>query len=262
MKNMVCSSSRRSIFGEYSGEYYLKHYSEITFISPESVLAPVVLDALATDLTPLTALGFMYRESENTSELAQDVKNHVIPAERLRVVFNQEGEPVAFVASTMRETIYGPLYELEGIIVHPDHQGKQLGKKLLLNEIQETHATLLGFQTQNQRMVELGLTLAEPDPNLALELAPLIGTPYPSLLTDSNGYQIVVHEGRYGGSALYHDLDQFMREGKEISGLSTSTGDALVFIGKIKEEICRIDYGPDFSQDADGRIFYSGPNVF
>lgn len=232
MKNyLICYPVCRSVFG---GSYSY----EIVMTTPEITFGPALLDALAAGLTPLTALGFMYSLSEITPELAQDVRKHVVPAERLRVAFGKKKEPIAFIASAVRETRAGRLYELEGIIVHPDQQGKHIGKKLLTDELKRTHASLLGFQTQNQRMVDLGASVATPDIRLASELAPIIGTPMPVIYRDGKGHEIVVHEKRYGGTSLYHNFDQFLRDGKNIPGLATSEGDALVFIGKVKEEIC------------------------
>lgn len=214
-------------------------YSEIILVRPEINLAPTLLNSLAEGLTPLTALGFMYDVDDITPGLAQDVRNHVLPSERLRVVFGEENEPMAFIASAIKETMRGRLYELEGIIIHPDQQGKHLGKNLLVDELKRTHAKLLGFQTQNQRMLDLGESVASLDAKLALELATKIGTPSPSLRSGENNREIVVHAKRYGGESLYRNIDQFRQDGKEIPGLKTLEGDALVFIGKIKEEICK-----------------------
>lgn len=199
-------------------------------------MAPAVLNELAEGLTPLTALGFMYELTEITDSLVKDVRNHVVPAERLRVVFDAE-EPVAFIASALKQTDYGNLYELEGIIIHPNLQGKKLGRKLLTEELRQTNSTLLGFQTQNQRMADLGSGVAEYDADLTMELAPLIGTPNPQVRMNDLGGEILIHERRYRGESLYHDMDSFVRERKLISGLDTTAGDALVFIGRIKENL-------------------------
>lgn len=206
-------------------------------LTPEKTLALELLEILAVELTPLTALGFMYELAEITQELRQDVRKHVIPAERLRIVFDQKIEPIGFVAAAVRETHRGRLYELEGIILHPEYQNQHFGRELLVDELKRTNSKLLGFQTQNQRMVDLGNSLAKMEVSLAMELAPKIGTLLPSLCKDQNGQEIVVHVGRYGGASLYHNFDQFVLEGKEISGLNTDKGDALVFIGTIKEGI-------------------------
>lgn len=229
------------------------HYSEIMLTRPVDSLAPTILNLLAEGLTPLTALGFMYDLTQVTPSLAQDVRNHVVPAERLRIVLGHEQEPVAFIASAVKETALGRLYELEGIIIHPDQQGKRLGKSLLIDELRRTHARLLGFQTQNQRMFDLGLSVAQPDTELALQLGREIGTPSPVLRRTERGDDVAVHAKRYGGESLYRNVDQFMKDGKEIDGLKTFEGDALVFIGKIKEEICNGEnpYNSDGQQVSD-----------
>ena len=70
-----------------------------------------------------------------------------------------------------------------------------------------------------------------------MELAPLIGTPNPRVRINDSGEEILVHDRRYRGESLYRDMESFVRGGKLISGLNTDAGDALVFIGRIKETL-------------------------
>ena len=211
---------------------------EVLIPTPKLTLGKVLVDALVEGLTPLTALGFLYEYGGTTPEtraaLQKDVREHIVPSQRLRVVSDREGKPIAFVVSALHKTRYGNLYQLEGIIIHPDHQGKGLGRALLADEFAKTDTHLLGFQTQNRKMLDLGDQLAEMDIPYARELGPVIGTPQPELEYKKGEY-LVVHRGRYDGQPLYADLNRYRESGMEIPGLNYLMGDAAVFVGPLRQ---------------------------
>lgn len=215
--------------------------SEVLIPTPELTLGPVLIDALVDGLTPLTAMGFMYEEAPAIAlcELERDVHNHVVPVERLRIVSDEDGNPVAFLASEVKKTPYGRVLHAGGCIVHPDFQGKGMGRKLLVKEIEQTNAKILAFHTQNIDALRLGMRVAEMDVALAFDLAPVIGTPNPHLEEINGGYY-VVHSGRYGQS-LYYNIERFREEEKVIPDLNFLMGDAVVFVGEVRPEYRRGD---------------------
>lgn len=207
--------------------------SEVLIASPEITLGKTLIDALVDGLTPLTALGFMYdvpRKFE-MRELARDVRRHIVPVERLRIV-SKDNQPIAFIAAETQQTQFGSMYHLGGVIIHPDYQGNGLAKNLLIDEIAQTGAKLLAFHTQSRDMLALGEKLAEMSLSLSSGLAEEIGTPDPDPIMLGDKAR-VVHHGRYNGKNLYHNLSRFREEGKPIEGLNYLMGDAIVFVGEI-----------------------------
>lgn len=204
-----------------------------------NVVASALSYMVAEGLAGITAAGFL---TTLTQGLIDDVYRH-IQSPRLRVVVSDEGthrlEPVAFVASEVKHHGFGHfgsqnLYHLGGIIVDERHRG--IGKRLLLDELKQTGADLLGFHTQNARMLSLGDNLTHYDFSEADTKAGLLGTPinskqYRNLPSRGNS---VIHLQRYGSSSLYGDLGAFYAQGMYIAGLEPQTGDAVVFVGQVR----------------------------
>lgn len=194
---------------------------------------------VADGLAPVTALGFLKRL---TDEVIDDVRHHVVGAPRLRVIASYKGidalEPIAFVASASQPvSIYTPhdhqLFDLGGIIIHPEFQHQKMGKRLVRDELEQTDADLIGFQTQNMLMLALGHALSEYDFSLSSGLAAEIGSH--QTVTQMLGDRLsVVQEGRYEGQSLYGDTSRYEREGMRIPGLNYHNGDAVVFVGKVR----------------------------
>lgn len=192
---------------------------------------------VATGLAPMTAAGFLTRLSD---ELVDDVYRH-IQSPRLRVVLDNEESlsPVAFMASRVIHSSFGSfgsdnLYYLGGMIVDEFHRG--IGTSLLESELKETSATYLGLHTQNLKMLKLGERLASHDFVLTVARAESLGTPKEKVkYKDLSGRGMhVVHNGRYGQSSLYGDLKLFYKKGMHIPGIDPTSGDAVVYVGRVK----------------------------
>ena len=181
---------------------------------------------VARGLSPMTACGFLTKLSQ---AVVDDVERHITEVERVRVVAtNVDNDllPVAFVASSMHKH----LYHLGGIIVSSQEQGKGIGHKIIQDELLVTDAELLGFHTQSKHMKRLGEKLSNYHYHLALIRAGEIGT----LTTETmmiDDQLALVQPARYGGASLYGDLQTFTQMGRQIQGLNTKRGDALVYVG-------------------------------
>ena len=174
-----------------------------------------------------------------TPEFEQDVWKHIFGCDRLSLVYDENGRPLAFLAASLRNSPYGRLYHVEGVI-SPRRRG--LAQRLLEIDIIRSPElpVILAFHTQNRRMFNLGLRLADFDPLLAASIAPLIGT---------RNQLEVVDKGRYGGKCLYGDPQEFSKDAlSEVVGVDGNgeqivytidwqRGDALIFAGWIKSEI-------------------------
>lgn len=196
---------------------------------------------VARGLAPMTATGFL---KDLTQEVIQDVENHVLGVDRLRVLVGDGGGtgvvPVAFVASEVKPVRDGirdaTLYHLGGIIVGRSYQGKGLGRILVRDELTQTEADLLGFHTQSLHMLVLGHELSEYDFSLSSGLAEEMGTHNPQI--QMLGHRpSVVEKGRYGDHSLYGDLGKFEKGGRVIRDLDYRHGDAVVYVGKVKQLI-------------------------
>lgn len=221
------SLNHRSVFG---GEY-----AELTI---NNLVAGELAMMVARGLSPMTATGFLTEMSE---ALVDDVYKH-IQCERLRVVVdNQDNlEPVAFLASRLVHSGFGHfgsdnLYYLGGMIVDEQHRG--IGGRLLRGDLMNTRADYLGLHTQNLKMLGLGEKLSNYDYHLAKIRAVSLGTPEVNTqYVDLPGRGMyVIHAGRYGQSSLYRDLGSYYERGMSIPGVDPSTGDAVVFVGKVKK---------------------------
>lgn len=194
---------------------------------------------VARGLAPMTATGFL---RNLTQSVIEDVENHVIGVDRLRVIVGDGGGtgvvPVAFSASEVKPVRDGIrdaiLYHLGGIIVGRSYQGEGLGRRLVKDELDQTEADLLGFHTQSLHMLKLGDQLSEHHLYLSQGFAEEIGTQNFDVQTFGKEPR-VVHIGRYGGQSLYGDLMCFNRQGMRIKGLNTRNGDAVVYVGEVKK---------------------------
>lgn len=195
---------------------------------------------LSLGLAPMVAAGFFLTL---TPAVVDDTYNHIL-SRRLRVVLenleDKEGlEVVSFMAS---EQIYdgyghsghGLLYYLAGMIVDEKYRG--IGGKLLNSDLKITKATHISLQTQNLFMLKPVEKLSEYDFELTSARAEDIGTPLAKKqYRDLPGRGMsVIHSGRYGASSLYGDLDKFNSYGMKIPGIEPQTGDAVVYVGRVK----------------------------
>lgn len=189
-----------------------------------STLKEEEFQILAKELVGLTSRGFM---QEETDELYQDVFNHIRGSDRLVIVRNG-GNAIAFICATLKSVNNGGsiLYHLEGIIVDNEYQGSGLAFKLLSKELRETNADLLGFHTQNSKMLQLGMKLADLNDRDAKRYATDIGT------RNQCG---IVDKSRYGESSLYGNMEMF--EGIAITSIDWQHGDALICVGPVKQKM-------------------------
>lgn len=179
--------------------------------------------SIASNLTELTRQGFM-RESVN-EELANDVRNHVAHAPRLFILKNRADEPKAYICAAISEWEGYSVYELWGIIINPQLQGKSLGLSMLLAEIGELKPELIILRTQNMSMYKLSAKVAFLSEDLAIEMAP---TYYPYNLQGRINHGVYQH-----GGSLYGDQVQF--ESQAIPFINWKAGDGLVVAGFIKK---------------------------
>jgi len=190
-----------------------------------SVLEIEKRQGLARELTPLTGQGFL-RFDLNSSELSEDVANHVVTAPRLIVARNNEGRAVAFIASDVVRIGNILFYNLGGIIVEPSLHGTGLALRMLKDELMATKAEAIVFRTQNKKMLSLAAKVAILDDNLSKAVAPFV---YPTNI-DGN-----VNHGIYrGGHSLYEDEEEFATTA--IDWIDWRHGDGLVVAGMIKPD--------------------------
>jgi len=194
---------------------------------------------VAKGLAPLTATGFL---TQLTDAVVQDVYHHIqVPSLRVVIEESDKNElvPVAFLASKNIYCGFGHfghqlLYYLGGIIV--DHAHRGIGRPLLQDELEKTKATHLGLHTQNRKMLSVAEKLADFDLNVAEANAEQVGTSRQNRqYSDLPGRgTYLIHSQRYGRSSLYGDLVKFYEQGMNIPGLDPQSGDAVVFVGRIK----------------------------
>lgn len=225
----MCNLNRRSVFG---GNYV------------EFTIANLVAGELATmvslGLAPMVAAGFL---TKLTPAVKQDTYDHIV-GRRLRVVLDnskssKDLEFVSFMASEQNYDGCGHfghdlIYYLAGMIVDEKHRG--IGGRLLDSDLKITRATQIALQTQNLYMLNVVEKLTDYDFQLTDASAESIGTPlekkrYREL--QGRGMN-VIHSERYGASSLYSDLEQFNNRGMKIPGIEPETGDAIVYVGRIK----------------------------
>jgi len=189
--------------------------------------------ALALELTPITASGFMRDISTKNAYdvMYRDVYDHVINCARLTVIRNSKNSPVAFVAADFKKLEEVKIYHLEGIILLSEVRGNSFGKDILTEDINENGADVLAFHTQSELMEKLGLKIADYDISLARKVAKLIGTG--NLLDLPFG---PADKGRYGGKCLYGDIEKFDSIAIKRTGFNYKEGDAIVFAGRIKRK--------------------------
>jgi hypothetical protein len=192
--------------------------------------------ALALELTPITAQGFMrdVSTSETFKAMYQDVYDHVIGCEKLTIFRKSDASPIAFVAAGLKKFEGLKIYHLEGIILLPKMQNGGFGEEILRKEIDESGANILAFHTQSMLMEKLGLKIAEFDMALAKAVASLIGTGNFVDLPDGP-----IDKGRYGGQALYGDIKKFDSIAIKKEGFNYLKGDAMVFAGRVKPMILK-----------------------
>lgn len=178
------------------------------------------LKLLVSELTAITAYGFMY-EGANNSQLAKlkaDVANHVLPVARTRVIFDSNSEVAGYLTGESIPTQYGMLFNIHAAMLHPKHQGKGVIKSATDTELEATRAKAIAFQTGSGRMFGFGQKFGTHSNDLAMEFGPLIGTDNPKL-REVGGAEMVLDEGRYPALGLYLDRARFIREGYAIPGL-------------------------------------------
>lgn len=211
---------------EFGGQIFtLESYPNFISLSEEKRLA------VATELIPLTAQGFMRFQIDD--EIKNDVLNHVARAPRLRILRDNNNEALMFIASAVID-LPEPVYYLGGIIVSPSLQGFRdkigisIAQSLLQEDISSTNAQLIALQTQSERMRSLASKLADLDPKLAISLAPLIR---PGLNLDGD-----INRRTYrGGYCLYDDIDRFSQIAIKDLGFNWLEGDAKFLVGYLKQ---------------------------
>lgn len=208
----MCNLNHRSVFG---GDYL-----DFTLLD---VFPSALSHSLANFLSDMTAKGFRKKNSPSTVD---DVHEH-IKVQRLKVVVENRGrelQPVAFSASNI---VTSQILHLEGIIVHPDHQGRRIGTKLVASEMEVSTSSVLALHTQNEHMKKLAESLAPYDHELALALAVQLGTPNP-VVEEVAGNMRVIHPDRYPVGGLYGD----MPKGMLVYGFKPKSRNALVVVGR------------------------------
>lgn len=188
--------------------------------------------ALAAELTPLSAEGFMrdISDEEAYRQMFADVYGHAIGCERLSVYRDQEsGEVLAFIAANTGTYQSLTLFHLGGIIVHSKMHRNGFAHQVLRREVEETGKGILAFHTQSQSMQGLGLKIAEFHSDLARDVAGLIGTG--NLVDSPEG---PIDAGRYGGASLYGDIKAFNPIAIKRPGFDYTKGDAIVFAGFVR----------------------------
>lgn len=184
--------------------------------------------SLIEQLTPLTGMGFM-RGDLNSQALKEDVSNHVLGCERLLVACYQEAA-AAFLAASVKQLPTGErLYHIEGIICHPQFEGKGLARQLVIHDFKETKPQLVAFHTQSKRMLQLGKRLGQLNFVDAYRIGQHIGT---------RNQQGIVDVGRYGGMCLYEDRERFLP--LAIEEIDYMNGDALICAGPVRSELLTI----------------------
>lgn len=217
---MFLRKEELSIFHEHEEAYFGQERKVID--NPSESLSEQELRQLAEELSSLTASGFL-REGV-TSELIEDVYQHIAGCDRLSILRDREtGVPAAFMAVSLRDLAGLKLYHLEGIIVDSKMRGNGFAPAILKRDLEDVGADLIAFHTQSRSMQGLGLKVARLDDDLALRAAGLIGT---------HNQQGLVDAGRYGGECLYGDIEAFA--GDAIAEIDYLGGDARIFAGYVK----------------------------
>ncbi len=175
---------------------------------------------LARILTPLAGMGFM-RKDIYADALYQDVSHHVLDCDRL-LVSRRGSRASAFAAISLHDGTGELIYHIEGVVVHPDYQGKGLGAEMLKKDIRLIHPNTVAFHTQSTHMLKLAAKLANLNETDSRRVASIINSYQPIGLTDVKRY----------GTCLYEDIEKF----KEIAvpGLDVLNGDALICAGPVK----------------------------
>lgn len=215
--------------GPENGQNFFDYKKEI-ILFPGQILNDKEKLKLSHELTPLTAQGFMRDIStkESYDALFQDVFNHVIPCDRLNTYRAKTGEPIAFIATGLKDFEGQLLYHVEGIITDPRVQGKGFANEILSKELNECRADVLTFHTQSNLMKNLGEKVSEFDLDLTRRIAGFIGT---SNLVDLP--EGPIDRGRYGGSSLYGNVKRFDLIAIKRFGFDYLNGDAIVFAGRV-----------------------------
>jgi hypothetical protein len=187
--------------------------------------------ALAEKLTPLAAEGFMrdLSNGEAYRMMFADVYDHAIGCQRISVYRDVNGQALAFIASVMKQFNDTDIYHLEGIVLVSEVQGNGFAHGILRQELIENNADILAFHTQSELMKRLGERVAMFNPDLARDVAGLIGTG--NLLDLPDG---PIDRMRYGGTSLYGDIETFDSVAIKDSGFNYLEGDAIIFAGFVK----------------------------
>ncbi|NDC37553.1 MAG: hypothetical protein EBZ48_05825 [Proteobacteria bacterium] len=185
------------------------------------------LNALAKELLGAYAGGFMHSESAVASradEFLEDLRNHLRSSER--IVVAEHGERRAVLCGSVVSCEAGKIYALGGLLIEPGLQQRGLGSELLQQELLETGAHYLSFHTQSRIMEGLGRKYADITPLSSRLIAGYLPLHHANL-----DYSTCIDHGRYGGKALYGDLDRLKTIAVPV--LDLAKGDAQFFAGKV-----------------------------
>lgn len=174
------------------------------------------------ELTPLTGKGFM-RLNLESEELVKDVENHIVPAPRLIIIRDKTKNPVAFIASELKETEGLDFYHLGGIMIDENLHHTGLGLKILTDEITATKSQAIVFRTQSKKMLGLAKKVAALNEKLTHKVAP---TFYPTNLDGMINRRVYRN-----GHSLYEDEERFAPQA--IDWIDWLHGDGLVVAGFI-----------------------------
>ena len=186
-------------------------------------------DVLVESLLAVATDGFM-RQADGL--LYEDIYVHVFDCDRLTVITNESGQALGFIAANVGLKEDKVLYHLGGIILMEEIQGKGVAKGFLAQELAECGADVMCFHTQSESMRRLGLSLAEPNLGLAVEL---FGD---SCVLDYLDSGQAVERGRYYsryGGSLYGDVGRFGDKAITDPGFDFLGGDAIVFAGFVRK---------------------------
>lgn len=165
------------------------------------------------------------------SDMFGDVYNHVVGCQTLSVYNGINSDPIAFIASSIRNLGSLKVYHLGGIVLTPEIQGNGFALGILEQGLAEAGAEVLAFHTQSRVMEKLGLKVSIFCSDLAKRVAMLLGTGSHVNTTDGP-----IDKGRYGGSSLYGDAEAFEPIAIKRPGFDYCQGDAIVFAGYVKRK--------------------------